>query len=135
MIDETNADMKPGERWPTIMQPRANRSEVGKIEQLTGSEDVHRLVGPMSNLRVDLPAEMRFFGEPMVGITVKQFDEFQALRARAAEICTWKRDDHYREPDHDIYKTTCGEEFVLVESEPEDMKHCFNCGRKVKVEP
>jgi hypothetical protein len=104
----------------------------GKIEQPTGSEDGHRLIGPMSNLRVDLPAEMRFFGEPMVGITVKQFDEYQALRARAAEICTWK---HCPEECDGYYETTCGEESVWTTGDINSMKFCPDCGRKVEVKP
>jgi hypothetical protein len=89
---------------------------VGKIEQLAS-----------------IPGQpATFFGEPMVGITVKQFDEYRELRARAAEICKWK---HCPEECDGYYETTCGEQSVWTTGDINSMKFCPDCGRKVEVKP
>jgi hypothetical protein len=81
----------------------------------------------------DVPGEtMKFFGEPMVGITVKQFDEYMALRARAAEKCLWTRDPN---PDDVIYHSDCDDVFRWTGENVSDEKFCHNCGRKVDISP
>jgi hypothetical protein len=49
------------------------------------------------------------------------------------EVCFWEAD----EPDSDMFRTTCGEYFVLNECGPKEngMKFCCFCGKPIKEEP
>jgi hypothetical protein len=95
---------------------------------------IERVVGKIDLLPY-LPGQpATFFGEPMVGITVKQFDEYRELKARAAEICTWNRIPEAGDMD-DLYETACEQEFQWLGSDTSGLKFCWNCGRKVEVKP
>ncbi len=74
----------------------------------------------------------QFFGEPMVGITVKQFDEYRALKNRAAESCTWNRIPDAGDDD-DLYETSCEQEFQWLGADTSALRFCWNCGRKVAI--